>query len=223
MNSLYPLVAAVLAVVCVACTPHTQKTAPTEQKSRVQVEGQATKEHACCSTHVQAGTAMSDASIYQLGTTWTDMNGKTVGLADLRGKIRVAAMIFTNCAYVCPRITTDMRDIEAQLAESARADVGFVVFSIDPERDTPQALAGYARKMELDPLHWTLLRSDEGSVRELAAVLGVKYKKESNGDFSHSILITVLNREGEIAHRQEGLGQDPRQTLAVINSLIAAQ
>jgi protein SCO1/2 len=36
-------------------------------------------------------------------------------------------------------------------------------------------------------------------------LLGVKYRREASGDYSHSNLITVLNREGEIAHQREGL------------------
>ncbi len=224
MNTLGQFAAAALAVVCVACSPRTSETAPKEATAHVhQTAAQEGQDHACCSTHEAADTAMSEASVYQLGTIWTDMNGKNINLTDLRGKVRVVAMIFTNCAYVCPRITTDMRDIESKIDVSTRNNVGFVLFSIDPERDTPQALASYAKKMELDPSRWLLLRNDESSVRELAAVLGVKYKKETNGDYSHSILITVLNREGEIVHRQEGLGQDPGQTLATLNALVAAQ
>lgn len=177
----------------------------------------------CCANHEGADTAISDASVYQLGSVWTDMHGNTVRMASLQGKVRVVAMIFTNCVYVCPRITTDMRAIAAALPPSVRDDVGFVLFSIDPERDSLQALVNYAHKMELDTAQWLLVRGDDSSVRELAAVLGVKYKKESNGDFSHSVLITVLNRKGEIMHRQEGLGQDPRKTIAMVQSLTMAQ
>ena len=132
------------------------------------------KEHACCSTAEAADTAISDESIYHIDSEWADMNGRELHLADLRGKVRVVAMIFTNCAYVCPRITTDMIDIESKMSDAARSNVGFVLFSIDPERDTQQALAGYAQKMKLDPARWTLLRSEEDDVRELAAVLGGK-------------------------------------------------
>ena len=50
-----------------------------------------------------------------------------------------------------------------------------------------------------------LLHGDDDSVRELAALLGVKYQQDANGAFSHSNLVTVLNLEGEIAHQRLGL------------------
>ena len=42
-------------------------------------------------------------------------------------------------------------------------------------------------------------------MRELAALLGVKYKQEADGAFSHSNLITILNPQGEIVHQRTGL------------------
>jgi len=42
-------------------------------------------------------------------------------------------------------------------------------------------------------------------VRELAALVGVKYKQEADGAFSHSNLLTILNPAGEIVHQRTGL------------------
>jgi protein SCO1/2 len=39
-------------------------------------------------------------------------------------------------------------------------------------------------------------------------LLGVKYRRDANGDFSHSNLITVLNAEGEVSHQRSGLNGD---------------
>ncbi|MFO1488486.1 MAG: hypothetical protein U1F65_08410 [Verrucomicrobiota bacterium] len=44
-------------------------------------------------------------------------------------------------------------------------------------------------------------------VRELAALLGVNFRKDANGQFAHSNLITVLNAEGEIIFQQPGLNR----------------
>ncbi|NIQ52455.1 MAG: SCO family protein, partial [Gammaproteobacteria bacterium] len=55
----------------------------------------------------------------------------------LAGRVRVVAMVYTSCAYACPRIMLDMKRIEAELGPEYREDVGFVIVSIDPERDTP--------------------------------------------------------------------------------------
>ena len=44
-----------------------------------------------------------------------------------------------------------------------------------------------------------------GSPGPGAALTGVKYKQEADGNFSHSNLITILNAEGEIVHQRAGL------------------
>jgi len=49
-------------------------------------------------------------------------------------------------------------------------------------------------------------------------VLGVKFRRMSDEDFAHSNVITVLGPDGEIRHRQEGLGADPKKTVAAIRA-----
>ena len=97
-----------------------------------------------------------------------------------------------------------------------RDRVRFLLVSFDSERDTPAVLREFAQKNELDLSRWTLLTGSEPDVRELAAVLGVKYKRSQQIGFSHSNLITVLDTEGRVIHRQSGLGLSPSATLDVV-------
>ena len=52
--------------------------------------------------------------------------------------------------------------------------------------------------------YWVLLRSDKESVRELANVLAVKYKKISPIVFSHSNIVSLFNKNGEMVSQVEG-------------------
>jgi protein SCO1 len=97
-----------------------------------------------------------------------------------------------------------MEAIRAKLPAAVRDQTAFLLVSFDVERDTPASLAAYRVHRNIDS-SWSLLHGSADSVRELAAVLGVKYKKEADGAFSHSNLITVLNGEGEIVHQRTGL------------------
>lgn len=159
----------------------------------------------------------SDFSVYHLESTWIDQAGTPLRLQSLEGRPVVIAMLYTSCAYACPRIMLDMKRIEGDPG-SAAADARFVVVSIDPERDTPARLAEFASGSRLDPDRWTLLTATEGDILELAALLGVQYRETAPGEWVHSNLITVLSPAGEVAHRQLGLGTDPAETLAVIRS-----
>lgn len=158
----------------------------------------------------------SGFSIYHAGSVWTDQNGTRRDLASLAGRVRVVAMVYTSCAYACPRILLDMKRIQAGLGVDGSDDVGFVLVSIDPDRDTPEQLASFARGSRLEPDRWTLLTGTDDGVLELAALLGVQYRKTQDGEFVHSNVITVLDRDGEAVHRQEGLGADPAATIAAI-------
>ena len=159
----------------------------------------------------------TDFSIYHAESAWTDQTGTERRLESLAGRVQVVAMLYTSCAYACPRIMLDMKRIEGELGDDAD-DAHFVVVSIDPDRDTPERLAEFASGSRLDPARWTLLTGDEGDILELAALLGVQYRQTAPGEWVHSNLITVLSPEGEVAHRQMGLGTDPADTLAALRS-----
>ena len=89
---------------------------------------------------------------------------------------------------------------------------------LDTERDTPSELHAYRGRQELPLKNWTLLTGKADDVRELAALLGVNYQKDSRGQFSHSNVITVLNSEGEIAHQLVGLNQPVAEVVKALGS-----
>ncbi len=161
---------------------------------------------ACC-VEVKPAAPLTARSIYQLDSTWTNDAGKAVALTSLRGRPVVLAMFFANCEYACPVIVSDIQRLRAALPEAVRASAQIVLVTFDTVRDTPAALRAFRARMSLDA-HWTLLRSDEGAVQELAMLLGVKFKQDARGQFAHSNLLTLLNAEGEIVHQHAGLNGD---------------
>lgn len=162
----------------------------------------AKKPGACCAA--LAATPFTRNSLYQLGVTFTDDTAHPVALASLRGRPVVLNMFFASCGYACPLTVTDLLAIQDRLPAGLRAEAVFVLVSFDVARDTTEVLAKYRTQRGLDG-QWVLLRGDDDSVRELAALLGVKYKQEADGMFAHSNLVTILNREGEIVHQRQGL------------------
>jgi protein SCO1/2 len=183
----------------------------------------------CCGVAAPAGVVLAAAtppsaalsplpprSLYHLDSRWTDDTGAVRTLASLRGESVVLAMIFTNCEYACPIIVTDLLRIRADLPEAVRARARFVLVSFDAARDTPPVLRAYRGKMQLDDPAWTLLHGEAADVQELAMLLGVKYKQDAKGNFSHSNTITVLNSAGEIAFQREGLRGDTAEAVRAI-------
>jgi len=163
--------------------------------------------HPCCRS-LAASAPVSDRSIYQLTSDWVTDSGNTTKLAALRGKPQVVAMFFASCQGACPILVHEMQSLKETFPAGTRTNVGFVLVTFDPEKDTPDALRAYRASRHLADGQWTILRGRPEDAQELALVLGVKYRRETNGQFSHSNLITILNAAGEIAYQQNGLGGD---------------
>lgn len=148
-----------------------------------------------------------DVSVYDVAGSWRDQQGLSLKLGDLSGRVRIITMVHTECEHSCPRVVSDMKRIEAALRD-AGLDAGYVMFTIDPAGDTPQRLAEYAVAMQLDPNSWTLLTGSAADTRQLARRLGIRYRRLADGDIAHNHVITLLDEQGRIVHRQVGLGTD---------------
>ena len=169
----------------------------------------------CCREGLPPGK-FSEKSLYTLNATWTADVGKEVTLDALRGRPQVMALFFTNCQHSCPLIVADMKAIEKALPMNVRSGVDFLLVSIDPERDTPEALRAFREKYELPIEHWSLLRGKPEDVKKLADLVGFRYYPGSNLQFAHSLLITVLNPDGEIVYQQSGIGNTRDDATAAI-------
>jgi len=163
---------------------------------------------------------ITELSIYNLPSKWITQNHREIELADLRGKVLIVTMFYTSCQIACPRLVADMRDLESKISEDKLDNVDFVLISIDPTYDQPDTLKQFSIENKLDSAHWTLLHGTEDNVLEFAAVLGVKYKKVAPLDFSHSSIISVFNKKGELVYQQEGYGVENTRTVAKINELL---
>lgn len=166
------------------------------------------------------GTIPSE-SICQLPDTFQTQDKKLVTLSSFAGKPTVVGMIFTHCAYACPRLTADIKNIEQQL-KSENGKVNYLLVSFDSERDFPEQLKKFAEASGLDQ-NWTLLHGSESAVRTLSVLLNVQFEKDAEGNFSHSNVISVLDKQGKLVYQKEGLGEDPNSTVSEINQMIASK
>lgn len=87
----------------------------------------------------------------------------------------------------------------------------------------PQRLTDFAEENNLAEDKWTLLNGDQGDVLEIAALLGVKYKRISDTDFTHSNMISVLNKEGEIVHQRKKLQDQHGQIVNIIKNKVSLE
>jgi protein SCO1/2 len=162
-------------------------------------------------------------SVYQLDIPLTSQDSHASKLADLRGSPVLIAMFYTSCKYVCPLIVDSMLRVDKGLTPDERSHLRVVLVSFDPDHDTPQALKTVAVERHLDLPRWTLDRTDAESVRKLAAVLGVQYRAIENGDFNHSTVISLLDKDGRIAARSSRTGELDPELLAATRRELAGK
>lgn len=161
----------------------------------------------------------ANSSIFLLDSKWQNQDAEELQLKNLKGKNLVMVMIFTSCRTACPILVGDMKKIHAKIEKNKLKDTSLVLISIDPTNDTPEVLKKFAAERNMDSQPWIFLRSDEESTREFANVLAVKYKKISPIEFSHSNIISVFNRNGELVSQEEGSGINSDAVAKTVNEL----
>ena len=170
---------------------------------------------------MKAAEPLSGTSIYNLTSGWTNQDGKRVTLETLRGEPVVVAMGYTSCKDICPMIVADMVAIEDRAKEASLKGIHFAFFSLDSVIDTPERLTAYAKDHGLDPAHWTLYQGDDKAVRELAAALGVRYRRDASGGFDHSAIITILDADGRIVAQQPDAQANTEEMVKKLTTLFA--
>lgn len=160
---------------------------------------------------------VGEASLYDLPTNLRTTSGADFRLAELRGKISVASMIYTRCGTICPRVVADMKSIQNELSPADRERVTFFVVSMD-ETDAPETLKAYMQRNELDA-HWRAFAADAGAAREFAAALGYQFRRTPDGHFVHSNAIYLLDAKGTVLKQSPTGPEIAREFSATIREL----
>jgi protein SCO1/2 len=165
---------------------------------------------------ISVAHADSPGSIYNLNVTLIDASGTQRGLDVHRGHPVLVTMFYGSCPMACPLLIDTMRSIERAASPADREQLRMLLISIDPERDTVANLNALGTSRRLDMARWTLARTDAASVRKIAAVLGIQYRKLPDGSFNHSSIVTLLTPEGEIAMQSSELGKADPELLTAL-------
>jgi len=158
-------------------------------------------------------------SLYQLPIDLETDSGAHIALSSFRGKPLVATMFYADCHSVCPMLTNQLQNLQKRLHARARANTHILMVSLDPSHDTPAALAEFKQRHHIGASTWTLARTDPDSVRLLAAVLGVRYRKLPDQTFNHSTTITLANPDGVIQARTVGVLTSDAELITAADSM----
>jgi len=127
-------------------------------------------------------------------------DGASFRLEDQRGKVVLIFFGYTNCQDVCPATLGKYQQIAAGLGEDA-SEVAFVFITVDPDRDTSEAIGAYMNHFNPDFVGLT------GPLEELQRVwvgygAGTPVHEEVDGEIgyevSHSTRVWVIDKQGNL-------------------------
>lgn len=129
-----------------------------------------------------------------------DAQGRPLRLpAGGTGQVLVVNFIYTRCESVCQALGAEFLQAQRQAQRESR-QLRLLSISIDPERDTPAALAAYGTRHHADAAVWTMAAprtADEGLRARRA--LGVIAVADGSGGFAHNGAIHVVDPRGRVA------------------------
>lgn len=145
-----------------------------------------------------------------------DQDGAPFTPERLQGHWSLLFAGFTHCPDVCPTTLGVMKAVEQKLAAARLAPVQMIFLSVDPERDTSEALQRYVRSFSP-----TLVGTSgpKAELDKLTAALGLAYLKVEGakpGEYSvdHSAALVLIDPQGRAAayfqppHRADTLASD---------------
>jgi protein SCO1 len=134
----------------------------------------------------------------------TDSQGRTVDLAQYRGRPLLISMIFTSCYHVCPAITQHL-DFAVRNARAALGQDSFQVVTVgfDTPVDTPEAMKLFARRQGVDDPNWSFLSGSADTMQALVENVGFVHYPSPRG-FDHINQVTVVDADGVIYRQVYG-------------------
>ena len=151
---------------------------------------------------------------------FTDEEGRTAHLNDLRGKVVFVLFGFTNCADVCPLTLERLGQFRDGSGLNA-ADVAYVMISVDGERDTPAVMKEFLARYPAEFIGLTAPPNQVTPVAQQFSAAFFKGAHDAHGhyDVAHSPQIFVLDAAGDL--RAELFGASIESMTAVALALLA--
>jgi len=160
---------------------------------------------------LRAGTALPEPRALPVFAL-VDQAGRPFGPARFEGRWSLLFTGFTHCPDVCPTTLALMAELNRRVA---RDDLQFVFLSVDPERDTPDAVARYLAHFDAALVGATGARAE---MERLTAGLGLaQVRNPGSGDeytVDHSTAFVLIDPEARLSgyfsapHERDSLAAD---------------
>ncbi len=131
----------------------------------------------------------------------TDISGDKVSFDTLPKKMKLIEFMYTNCPDICPVTTYKMKHIRDELVKNKQfgKHIEFFTITVDPKRDTEEALAKYADTFQIKKNDgWYVLRGTEADTKKLAKAFNFMYRDPGNGMLIHTSNTYLLDENNRL-------------------------
>jgi protein SCO1/2 len=157
--------------------------------------------------------------------SFVNQDGKVITNDDVKGKICVVEYFFATCKGMCPKMNENMEKVYK--AFRGNPNVLILSHTVDPIKDTVQALKAYSLRFDADPNQWMFLTGDKKKLYDMARysylisadddTAGVTVDK----DFIHDKHYTLVDGYGRVRGFYDGLSPgDISKLIGDINILL---
>ena len=130
----------------------------------------------------------------------TNQHGQPISRAQLAGSVWIADFIFTRCAGQCPLMSEQMGRLQTAFGQTPGPRL--VSFSVDPDHDTPEVLATYAKRYGAQASRWQFVTGSNAAVAQLAQqgfhlAFGEGHASVQE-PITHSVRFVLIDQQGHI-------------------------
>jgi protein SCO1/2 len=146
--------------------------------------------------------------------SFTNQNGKTITQKDYEGKIYVADFFFTTCKSICPKMTTNLVDVQKAFLDNPK--VKLLSFTVMPDIDSVSVLKEYAKINGVNDSKWNLVTGDKKAIYTMArkSFLAVKQgKPEELYDMVHTENFVLVDSKKRVRGFYDGTNKAEIQRL----------
>ena len=133
-----------------------------------------------------------------------DSTGQEFNSDQLKGKVWIASFFFTTCSDICPLISKNMAALSRTFGKVEK--ISLVSITVNPEQDSPETLALYAKKLKGNNMNWYFLTG------ERSAITNVAVDSFKVGDIKepifHSSYLPLVDSNGFIRGYYDGTKQE---------------
>jgi len=146
--------------------------------------------------------------------SFTNQNGETITQKEYEGKVYVADFFFTTCKSICPKMTTNLVDVQKAFLHNPK--VKLLSFSVMPDVDNVSVLKEYAKINGVVDSKWNLVTGDKKAIYTMArkSYLAVKQgKPDEQYDMVHTENFVLVDSKKRVRGFYDGTNKEEIQRL----------